>query len=64
MTVVSQIDVYEIDNMAISPTAAADVLSHLNDKDKVRLNVGGKTYTFLADELKRAIANAQNAHPF
>jgi hypothetical protein len=45
---------YEIPNLIIE--------NHWNKRSYVRVNYMGKVLTVLADELIRAIQNAQNAH--
>lgn len=38
------------------------VREHWNSSDKIVLELDGKSYTFLAKDIKKAIENAQNAH--
>ena len=60
---INKIDVYEIDGKETSisrPTC--EIKEHPNNADFIRIGVGGKTITVMANDLLKAISNAQNAH--
>ena len=40
------------------------VRNHWNNKKKVVIDIGGQSYTFIADHLRKAIDNAQHCHEF
>ena len=65
---VNSIQIYETDatgNKALeSKMPKMHISEHWNRKDFVVLEIDGVKHTVLADELKRAIDNAQNAHSF
>jgi len=60
--------VYEVNGASTEHIGAGreeiTVKNHWNDKDFIVLVVGDKEITVLADQLGRAIENAQNAHRF
>ncbi len=63
---INLLNVYEIDG---SETEFKDrpefkISNHWNRKDFVNLEFNGKIITVLAEDLKRAINNAQAAHPY
>lgn len=65
---VNTIRIYEtngLENIGIeSEMPKMGISEHWNRKEFVVLEIDGVKYTVLADELKRAIDNAQNAHVF
>ena len=68
MTSVSTIDLIEIDGSETIPgkkDQSLTVKNHWNRRELVVLVLpGGKEVTVSADELKKAIANAQNSHRY
>lgn len=65
MKTVNEIKVYEVDGTETKGLHPPElhVSNHWNLSRMVVLWIGGKKYTVLASELKRAIDNATNAHP-
>ncbi len=65
---INAIEVYEVDgkecNGLRSDKPKIRILNHWNRKCFIDVEIGDKTYTILADQLKRAIDNAQNAHSY
>lgn len=64
--VTNELDVYEIDGSDTRKVGGPkmQVKNHWNRKAFVMLEFEGKSLTVLADDLKRAIDNSQNAHSF
>lgn len=63
----SVINIYEVNGEDVSGGDDApklEVKSHWNRRNLVVLSFGGKEITVPADELLRAIRNAENAHRF
>lgn len=53
--------VKEYDAETDNPTELI-IKNHWNFSDRVVLEIGGKSYVFIADHLRKAIINAVNAH--
>lgn len=66
MKTTSKITVYEVDGKEVGPASEQCILveAHWNRRSFVVLTVGDRTVTVSADELRRAIENAENAHAF
>lgn len=65
-TTETKIDIYEIngEESGLSNEAQLTVKNHWNRKNFVILNMNDKEITVVADDLKRAIENAQNVHRY
>jgi hypothetical protein len=65
---INSLDIYETDGSEekglSSDRPKVIVKEHWNRREFVVIEVNGKELTVLADELKRAIDNAQNAHKY
>lgn len=66
---INSITIYEINGKELSHSekmlsAKFHVSNHWNQKDLVVISIENNTYTVSASDLKRAIDNAQNAHPY
>jgi len=65
---INMVDTYEVDGTETkglsSERPKIRITNHWNRKEFVNVEMNGKTYTVLAEQLKRAIDNAQNAHSY
>lgn len=63
MTIVTKIDCYELDGRETKAERPQIIVSshwNMNDRIILRASDGGNSYTVIADDLIRAIQNAQN----
>jgi len=63
---INLIEVFEIDEIELfglkNEKPKIKITEHWNNRRFVNIGIDGKSFTILADELKRAVDNAQNAH--
>lgn len=64
---INGVRVYEVNGTEITgiPDESKDIMiiNHWNRRNLIVIEVNGEKYTVVADDLKRAIDNATNAHP-
>ena len=65
-TTETKIDIYENDGIESKGLGKDQVIvrNHWNRKEFVCVEINGKEVTVLADELNKAIQNAQNIHKY
>jgi hypothetical protein len=67
MKTTSEITVYEVDGKAMHAGEDGATVSISSDwcySDRITITAGGKTYTVVADEVRRAVENAVNVRRY